>query len=412
MKKLIFPVLLCSSFWSYAQNNSTPSPKKDNEIKISGYLQTQFQIAEKPGISSFSGGDFDTNSDNRFMIRRGRIKIDREDKISYLSFQLDATQNGVALMDAYLQLNAPNYKQLVFTAGLFNRPFGYAVSYSSSNRDFPERPRVIQSLMPRERDLGAMISFSPDIFGKKFLELDFAVLNGTGISAKDYDSKKDYIGNIGFKFDSLLNNKVKLGFGTSIYKGTVRNNTSTIYTSTRNGFIANTSLSNVGYNANRQYTGANLQVEINNSFGKTTFKSEYLSGKQPGVASSESIKGPAASMSFSSQPKTDLYERKFNGYFFWLTQELGSSNLNALVSFDVYDPNTDVTDSEIGNINSNTTAADIKFSTLGYGLAYSINSKIKFTLYNEHVFNKSTKLENYQKDIKDNVFTARIQYRW
>ncbi|HCX55949.1 MAG TPA: porin, partial [Sphingobacterium sp.] len=161
MKKALLLLALIGPAVALAQNNNAPSSYDPHDIKITGYLQTQFQKAQSPGITSFSGGDFSKNSDNRFMIRRGRLKIDRVDTYSSIVFQLDATQDGVQLMDAFIQLRHPSQKGLSLTAGLFNRPFGYSIVYSSGYRDFPERARVFQTLMPRERDLGGMVSYHP-----------------------------------------------------------------------------------------------------------------------------------------------------------------------------------------------------------------------------------------------------------
>src|SRR5689334_19907962 len=47
-----------------------------NNFYISGYIQPQFQIAQSKGIASYSGGNFDSLSDNRFSVRRGRIRFD------------------------------------------------------------------------------------------------------------------------------------------------------------------------------------------------------------------------------------------------------------------------------------------------------------------------------------------------
>lgn len=394
-----------------AQNNNAPSSYDPHDIKITGYLQTQFQVAQSPGIYSWSGGDFSPNSASRFMLRRGRLKVDRVDKFSSVVFQLDGTQDGVRIMDAFIQFHSPDDKSLLFTAGLFNRPFGYSIVYSSGYRDFPERARVFQTLMPRERDLGAMISYKPrKVF--PFLVAELAVVNGSGLSARDYDSNKDIIGNLNFHFDSLANKKLQLGFGASIYKGTVRSNTTTVFKPIDNGFSNSTDATNENYNFRRDYYGANLQVGYKNSFGETSFKMEYIQGKQPGVAASASTSGLAASTSFATQPAGNLYLRNFNGYFFWLTQQILDTKLTAIVGYDVYDPNTDVDEAEIGMASNNTTAGDIKFSTLGYGFTYALNSRLKLTVYNEHVKNEGTALSSYQNDIKDNVFTTRLQYRW
>src|SRR5688572_13019855 len=50
--------------------------KRYDYLKISGYIQPQFQIAEEKGVKSYSGGDFAENVSNRFMLRRGRVRFD------------------------------------------------------------------------------------------------------------------------------------------------------------------------------------------------------------------------------------------------------------------------------------------------------------------------------------------------
>jgi hypothetical protein len=409
MRKILFIIASIIPFSGFAQNNNAPSTYDPHEIAITGYLQTQYQKAQSAGINSWSGGDFSKNSDERFMIRRGRLKIDRADKFSSIVFQIDATQNGLTLMDAFIQFHQPNSKDLRFTAGLFNRPFGYSIVYSSGYRDFPERARVFQTLMPRERDIGAMISYHPSKL--KFISGDLAVVNGSGHTARDYDSKKDFIGNLGFKFDSLANKKLHIGFGGSGYAGSVRNDTESYFSYLNGGYVKNTSAENVNWYAKRTYYGLNLQLQYDNTFGATSFKAEYVAGKQPGVASSSTITGFAASTSFGAQPTTDLYLRDFSGCYFWFTQKIAKTNLTAIMAYDIYDPNRKISEAEIGP-NNNTSAGDIKFSTLGYGITYLLNPRLKLTIYNEHVVNDNTLLPQYTADLKDDVFTTRLQYRW
>ncbi|MBB6273037.1 hypothetical protein HDF26_003497 [Pedobacter cryoconitis] len=411
MKKSLLTLVFFYPLLVFSQSNNAPSSYDIHDIKITGYLQTQFQMAQSPGISSFSGGDFAENSDNRFMIRRGRLKIDRVDKYSSIVFQIDATQNGVQLMDAFIQLHQPDNRRFQLTAGLFNRPFGYSIVYSSGYRDFPERARVFQTIMPRERDIGAMLSYHP-IKELSFLNMDLAVVNGSGLFARDYDSKKDVIGNLSFKFDSLANKKLHIGFGGSIYKGSVRSNTDTYYSDNGNGFTKNTDPSIKGSNLKRNYYGGNVQIQYDNTFGTTSLKAEYVAGTQPGVASSATVSGTLASQSFSIQPATDLYLRNFSGYYIWFTQQILQSKFSALLAYDVYDPNRKISESQIGMLNNNTTAGDIKFRTLGYGMTYLFSSRLKLTVYNERVINSPTQLTDYNKDIRDDVFTTRLQYRW
>lgn len=45
------------------------------KFKFSGYMQGQFQVAEKVGEASYSGGNFGSTTDKRFMMRRARLKL-------------------------------------------------------------------------------------------------------------------------------------------------------------------------------------------------------------------------------------------------------------------------------------------------------------------------------------------------
>lgn len=411
MKKTLLCILSFCPVLLFGQNNNAPSSYDPHEIAITGYLQTQYQRAQSDGIGSFSGGDFSKNSRDRFVVRRGRLKVDRVDKYSSIVFQLDATPTGIQLMDAFIQFYSPKLKSLRFTAGLFNRPFGYGIVYSSGYRDFPERPRMFQTLMPRERDIGAMVTFKP-VGAFKFIFADLAVVNGSGYNARDYDSRKDMIGNLHFNFDSLAGKRLHVGFGGSFYKGFVRNDTEGYFTYEGSAYLRHIAPENLGRYFKRDYYGLNIQLQYDNIFGATSFKAEYMEGTQPGVASSSSVSGPAASTSFSAQPATDLYLRPFQGYYFWLTQKIAKTGFSAIAAYDMYDPNRKVDEVQIGATDSNTSAGDVKFGTLGYGVTYMINPRLKLTVYNEHVVNHETQLQQYTSDLKDDVFTARLQYRW
>lgn len=50
--------------------------KKFDHLRLSGYIQPQFQLAESKGIKNFEGTDFAANVNNRFMLRRSRVRID------------------------------------------------------------------------------------------------------------------------------------------------------------------------------------------------------------------------------------------------------------------------------------------------------------------------------------------------
>ena len=107
MKKLSF-IALCLFFstLNHAQitDSLTQTPnvaqesetKKDGNLNITGYIQTQFQWGEKD--AKLKVGDKntdDTKSFNRIGIRRGRVKFSYEKDIATAVLQLDVTEKGV-----------------------------------------------------------------------------------------------------------------------------------------------------------------------------------------------------------------------------------------------------------------------------------------------------------------------------
>ena len=77
------------------------------KIKFSGYIQAQWQKADTIGSpAGFSGGNF-SGLDNRFAVRRGRLKVSYTNELSSYVLQIDATEKGLGLKDAYVQFTDP-----------------------------------------------------------------------------------------------------------------------------------------------------------------------------------------------------------------------------------------------------------------------------------------------------------------
>src|SRR5687768_17809813 len=88
-KAFFIPVILIASINSYSQryladydsslfirDTLRPFLKRYENLHFSAYMQPQFQVAQSKGVSSFAGGNFSEFTDNRFMLRRARVKID------------------------------------------------------------------------------------------------------------------------------------------------------------------------------------------------------------------------------------------------------------------------------------------------------------------------------------------------
>ncbi|MCX6295011.1 MAG: hypothetical protein NTX97_02910 [Bacteroidetes bacterium] len=77
------------------------------KVKISGYIQSQFQIADSSGVPSFAGGDFKSGVDKRFTVRRGRVKIVYDNRLTQFVFQLDANETEIRTKEAYVKFTEP-----------------------------------------------------------------------------------------------------------------------------------------------------------------------------------------------------------------------------------------------------------------------------------------------------------------
>lgn len=388
---------------------------KSKRLKISGFIQAQYQYADTAGISSIAGGPFEKDCNNRFSVRRGFVKLDYTNDLAKAVLQANITEKGFAMEDAYIELTDPWMKSSGFTAGLFNRPFGYEITYPSSMRESPERARIFQTLFPGERDVGAKVSIRlPEKSGLNFISLDLGLFNGNGINIET-DKYKDFIGHLSVARPGT-GSILKWNLGASLYEGGFATVTDKAYRMmSLNGVEAfSGSTVKIGERAKREYYGIEGQLIYNGEAGQSKIMAEYLTGEQPSGSSNTSSLTKAAA--------GDVYFRDFRGYYVYFIQNILKTPFQIVVKYDVYDPNTSVSGSEIGRQSVggvSTGPADIEYSTLGLGFNYYITSNVKFLAYYDFIRNETTPLlsgENtltdYTKDKKDNILTLRLQYKF
>jgi hypothetical protein len=405
----------------FIKDTVRPFIKRLENLRISGYMQPQFQVAQAEGAQTFEGGNFSQFSKSRFMLRRARIKIDyllmSKEKLpqALFTFQVDATERGVVVRDMFMRVYENKKNIFSITAGLFARPFGFEVNLGSAYRESPDRGRMSQILMTAERDLGAMVTFEPQQKEHKLyhLKLDAGFFNGQGLSGTtDFDSYKDFISRLSVKPYHFKN--AEIGGGLSFLHGGWKNGTQYVYTSAAktNGdkiFIVDSSLSNLSKPAPRHYYGADVQFKIKHKWGESEWRAEYWFGEQPGTANSTTNPGTLPNSNGVPSP---TYIRHFYGAFFYFLQNIINTKHHLIIKYDWYDPNVRVKKKDIGKPGTNLTSADIKFSTLGVGYAYQFNPQTKIVLYYDFVTNEITDLNGYTTDQKDNVFTCRLQFRF
>ncbi len=379
------------------------------KLKVSGYIQTQYQHGEedaslKVGAANETAKSEDKEAFDRFGIRRGRIKFTYTEGIASGVFQLDITEKGVGIKDAYLSIKDPWINRCAIQAGVFDRPFGYEIGYSSSKRESPERSTLFQTLFPDERDLGVALILTPKKESAfSFLKLTTGLFAGNGIK-QDTKSLRDFIGHL--EASKTIGSNAKWGLGASYYLGGVFQGDKSVYEMDGKSFRVDSSESNLGEYAKRQYFGVDGRFEVESPIGTTKLTAEYIWGQQPGTAgSSKSPNGPIEN--------APTYIRNFAGYYFMLVQNIGTSPFSLVGKYDCYDANTDLSGDEIGAANSNTGKTDLLKTTIGVGALWRINNALKLTAYYD--INKNEKSENvkgYEDDLKDDLFTLRLQYKF
>lgn len=228
----------------------------------------------------------------------------------------------------------------------------------------------------------------------------------------DFDFQKDFIGRISASH-TTKNEKVSISGGLSYYNGGYRTGNKQIWTDNGNhGFQVDSSSNNIGKIVKRIHYGADLQLTFDLPFGMTTLRGEYVMGQLPGLGYRTYNMVPY------SQPVTPIYMRNFDGAYFYFVQRLGSSKHQLVVKYDWFDPNKSVKGTQIGEKGSNTSAVDVRFDTWGFGWLYNWDANVKLSVYYDMVTNESTQiagtssLNDFTKDIKDNILTLRVQYKF
>ena len=430
--KLCVPAILCfisfsnthaqrylSDFDSalFIKDTVRPLAKRFNNISFSGYMQPQFQVTQSKGADTYAGGNFQDLTNNRFMLRRARVKLDYampgkegDFPAALFTFQFEATERDVNIRDVFARVYEPSKRNFYLTAGLFARPFGYEVNLSSSFRETPERGRMSQILMPSERDLGAMVTYESTKPDRKQTQLKFdvGVFNGQGKSGPaEFDSYKDIISRLSLK-PLTFSKSYTVGAGLSLLRGGWAQATKYRYEmGFKDGsdmFIVDSSITNIGGKAQREYYGADIQLAYNHAWGKTEIRGEYWRGKQPGTEMTTVNPG--------TLPLAPTFIRNFDGAFFYFLQNIANEQWEIMAKYDWYDPNTDVAGSAIGKNGTNMTGADVRYNTLGLGMTHYFNNNLKVLAYYDIVKNEITSLTGFTEDIKDNVFTLRVQMRF
>ena len=203
-------------------------------VRWGGFMQ-----ADWIAMDQRSQDEIDTTgqplNDNRFVLRRARIRAELDRGIFVGALEIDAnTVNGLQMrpIDAEISVRWPTPPLLehrgdydfMLTMGLFQTPFGYETQELDPVRPFLERSNMINAFFPGVYDLGARLR------GRyKFLNYAVGVMNGDPIGEKafagrDPNKSKDLVFRVGVKTDVARGVDVDVGFsgltGSGFHEGT------------------------------------------------------------------------------------------------------------------------------------------------------------------------------------------------
>ena len=408
--------------------------QKLTKIKVSGYIQAQYQYFENPAVQP----------NNFISIRRARLKFTYEaaDGVKFL-LQPDFLPGSVTLREAYVVLNDRWTKSFSLWAGKFNRP-NYEVEYSSGQLENLERSLVIRTLYPGEYALGAKLEYNPANIP---IHLQFALLNGNdGLTInnsaganlntnenKDIDNYKDIMVRATYKLK--LGSFGGLDFGAHAYFGLLKSNAvntlSSDYTTIKEV--------SVGDAVKRNWVGGEFQL-FADILGGMSLKGEYIAGKNASIGYSPiaAVAGPPA---VTAVPGVANFQNNFAGYYIYLIKNLGKKNQFSF-RYDYYDPNTDISGKDVTITKFTPTDAtilksrvsgksDLATSTFGFALHHYFDSNLRISLnydivQNEKVSAAGLLTEDYTKAdgtkvakgldyiniVNNNVVTLRIQAKF
>ena len=404
---------------------------KLTKIKVSGYMQAQYQYFENPAIQP----------NNYFSLRRARVKFTYEaaDGVKFV-LTPDFLPGNVTLKDAYVVLNDRWSKSFSLWAGKFNR-LNYEVEYSSSQREVAERSLMIRTLYPSERAVGAKLEYNPLNVP---LHLQFAVLNGSdaltiansaGVNLnnnenRDFDNYKDIM--VRATYNLQLGSFGGLDFGAHGYYGSLKSNAlntlSSDYTSLEDV--------QVGDAVKRNWVGGEFQL-FADILGGLSVKGEYIAGQNASIGyKSVDAVGTAAAI-----PGLANFQNNFAGYYLYFIKNLGKKNQFAF-RYDYYDPNTDINGKDVTitkftspdeTILRNRTSgkSDLATSTFSLALHHYFDDNLRISLNYDIVENekvsapglltedytkadgtKMAKGLDYSNVINQNLLTLRIQAKF
>jgi hypothetical protein len=385
-------------------------PPLDESLQVRGYVQAQYESHQDSEDQLLPGGT--PLNQNRFLLRRVRVRVDRLWKYGGVMVELDAnTVRGPAIglqhAEATLAYRNPDHTPMAsLTFGLFDNPFGREVVESPRERVFMERSTASRAFFPAEPDLGFRAAGQVDWF-----RYSVAVVNGqplgdkTGFILQDPNAHKDVLGRVGVAVN--VKPTVHVSGGVSVLNGMgfhagsdATKNTIVWRDIDENGqfspgeFLGTPGVAAVASkNFKRWLVGADLAFELESNLGKTLIAGELSLGSN------------MDRNMFIADPITTSVDQREVGYYIAAVQEFRSGPIAGL-RFDSYDPNSDFLDSQAGKLVPTSQTIRTFSPLVGFQIPHRARLVFEYDFIHDALARDAAGVPT---DKKNNVWTLRLQ---
>jgi hypothetical protein len=323
-------------------------------FRIGGFVQAQYEHNQRSEDQLQQGGD-PLNQD-RFVVRRGRVRLDQGYQYALASLELDAntvrgptvTVRRAEATVLYRQKDDPEGIPLAAaTLGVMDIPFGYELGVEGSRaRAFMERSSGTLALFPTEADLGFKVWG-----GVSYLRYAVALMNGEPLDSRgfprDPNAAKDVVGRVGVDVTPIellsVFGGVSFASGKGFHPGGEATKDSFAWSDTDlNGAVTPDELipipgsaASPSENFERWALGLDLGVTLHTKFGSTKLYGE-------GFVASNYDRGY-----MPADPVTTGIDIRETGVYGALVQDVTKYGLAGFrVAY--YDPNADVSEQHAG----------------------------------------------------------------
>ena len=387
-------------------------------IWISGYIQAQYENSQLSEDQLQQGGA--PLNDDRFLIRRARLRVDRAWKWADAAIEIDGNTNhgtSIGLRRAEISLlyrdsDPEKAPPIRVTAGLSEIPFGHELVDSPRNRVFMERSLGNLALFPGEPDIGVRASGALGFF-----RYAVAVQNGEpiddrpGRTHQDLNAAKDVIGRVGIdtpirmqpsgadelRFTGGASFLVGRGFhpGTDATKNSVQ-----WRDLNENGILDAGELTALpgsaavpSQNFDRWAVGIDLGLALTTKYGRTHLYGEAFLAQNAdrGV----NVADPIATGS-------DVREL---GWYVAVVQEITHWGIIGFRA-DRYDPNADFLDKRVGKL----VPSDASITTLSPLVGITLPDRVRVLFQYDAILDKLARDgRGVPTDLKNDQLTIRVQ---